>query len=577
MRIQLMVLVAVVSIALIGCGKKKEVVVKYPPGSSPSGESKKAAPPLGRSGGPPPAQEEEEAGNDANNDAGEAPTAKKQEPVTAGARSVAPPRRRSAFSSQRARQRAASSSDNSATADTGETTTPTSDAPPAGDDNTSTVSTNPTATPDETSTKTDRKSFHDRATVAFKNDHDNEAFQFLYGHALTEDGALKDHPINWYPGVAEPRLALRWGVGVDYNKGRFDGDPPVIGDPVGDSSASSSAPNSDTGTGPPGGGARGIGGARRPRTGFSNRNRNQQTQSTPAKRFEDPAEELEYYTGDFGDKFIERIEMRRKRGFYGAALQNIDLNQSFANADDSSSSAASSGPPLDGGGDFALAGAGRRRPPRNTQNQGSGDDEPTYEAERTSLAPGLMMLGTGTQKSLIEDAQENNLDLLVVFSVKVDHSESRNSTKSKTQARLINVKSGEVLKVSKTLTNTSVAKARESGAEDDPVEVALDQIFKEMSDQDYKAVDMPEIEAQYIKQRVNELVDSKPDNPLPQMVEIKFYHVNGTISRDEFITAIEGMIGPDNAKKLIDGDIDDRESAIAQWMPGKFDSGSSFR
>ena len=92
----------------------------------------------------------------------------------------------------------------------------------------------------EADEKTEEKfvSFYDRAVKAFAKDYDPEGFQFLYAHYLTDENAFIDHPLGWYEGVSEPRVALRWGVAIDYNDGGFEGEPPVIGDPVADDSGS---------------------------------------------------------------------------------------------------------------------------------------------------------------------------------------------------------------------------------------------------------------------------------------------------------------------------------------------------
>ena len=131
----------------------------------------------------------------------------------------------------------------------------------------------------------------------------------------------------------------------------------VIGDPVDDSGGGGGGDaGSDTGSGVPGG--RGIGSNRGRGTGFSNRNR--QTQPQPEQEFDDPTEELEYYTGDFGRFLINGLEKRRTNpeAFYGLALKNIDLNKTFNSDSGGGSSAAQPSPDPAGGGDFALAGQG---------------------------------------------------------------------------------------------------------------------------------------------------------------------------------------------------------------------------
>jgi hypothetical protein len=444
------------------------------------------------------------------------------------------------------------------------------------------------------------ESFYARAVKAFEARHDPEAFQFLYAHYLTSEDAFADHPLRWYDGISEPRAALRWGVGVSYSPGDFEGDPPVIGDPVESDTSDNAAGRGRSGGGdfgaPSGSrGSMGVSGGRNRRrgAGFGGGS------DTPAGRGgalgsrdadRSPMETLTYYTGDFGEKLVRRYEMRRQHddAYYGLVMQDIDEQTT---EEESAETPGEQQPPEEttrrrsGGGDFGTLGGGansdmlrerqRRQQARNRPGSSGNNDSdgPAYDAEETSLAPGLMFLGVGPEKRMLENARKLNLDVLVLFEVRIRHSERRNgdtSTKNNTRMRVYTVETGEELETdSRSLSNLAVASARERGRED-PVELELDKVFGEMADLRFKGRELPEMDADIVSRRYEFLLGRKYDNPLPVLVEIRQYLENGLVSQNDYLSACEKLLGNEQARGLIDGDMKEKEKALLDFLPGKY-------
>lgn len=432
---------------------------------------------------------------------------------------------------------------------------------------------------------------YDRAVKAFSRDHDTEAFQFLYAYYLTDEEALKNHPPKWFDGVKEPRVALRWGIGVDYNDGGYDGEPPVIGDPVSDSGNSGNAGSNRAGNGGrrggggggdfgnSGGGGMTVQGGKRKRSTDRRRSNpsSPNNNSEPARL---PSETLEYYTGDFGEMFVKRYEMRLPRKFYGSIMHAVA--ESSANGDaqedeEDDNSQANQSQQLPGGGDFGTMGGNSMAPPRGNRNgrNNDQDSDEDYEADPTSLAPGLMMVGVGNKKQLLENAKSLNLDVLAIFEVKIRHSERRNgdtSTKSNTRLALYSVKTGEAIDTdSKSLSNLAVASARDKDRED-PVELELDKVFSNMADDKFKAKDLPaSLDSDIAGKRYEFLLSKKHSNPLPVLVEIKYYVDAGLISKNNYFAACEQLLGDVEAQDLIDGNIKQKERALEKYLPGNYE------
>lgn len=459
----------------------------------------------------------------------------------------------------------------------------------------------------EADEKTEEKfvSFYDRAVKAFAKDYDTEGFQFLYAHYLTDENAFIDHPLGWYEGVSEPRVALRWGVAIDYNDGGFEGEPPVIGDPVADDSGSRDnnrgrgnrrGGDSDFGAPSGSGGSMGVQGGRNRRAGAGNRQRGgepgsgqQRRGGNVAEQIRSPDEELDHYTGDFGEKFVRRYEMRRRHedAYYGVVMREIDKASAGDETEEKDEEEkAEEAPRRRGSGDdFGTMGGGsnvdmneerrRREQARNGRGNRGGSSSSDFEAEASSLAPGLMFVGVGNKSQMLANAKNLNLDLLVIFEVKIKHSERRNgesSTKSNTRLVVYSVKDGKVLDTdSKSLSNLAVATIREKGR-DDPVELELDKVFGEMADTKYKSQDLPEMDAVVATKRYQFLLSKKKyDNPLPVLVEIKQYVDAGLVSQNDYIAACEQLLGDTAAQNLIDGDMKKKEKALEDYLPGNYE------
>ncbi len=184
-----------------------------------------------------------------------------------------------------------------------------------------------------------------------------------------------------------------------------------------------------------------------------------------------------------------------------------------------------------------------------------------------------MFVGVGNKKRMLENAKNLNVDVLLIFEVKVKHTERRNgdaSTKSNTRLVAYSVKTGEVLDTdSKSLSNLAVASARERDRED-PVELELDKLFSEMADVQLKAQDLPQLTAEVAAKRYEFLLSQSYDNPLPVLVEIKQYLQQGLIPQNDYLAACEQLLGDTQAQDLIDGNMMKKEKALEDFLPGRY-------
>ena len=114
---------------------------------------------------------------------------------------------------------------------------------------------------------------------------------------------------------------------------------------------------------------------------------------------------------------------------------------------------------------------------------------------------------------------------------------------------------------SRKLNSVAYWNALDSGKEN-PIELELDKLFPEATDKEYKCSPLPNISSEAASRRVDYLLENKTDNPLPILTEMKYYLDNDLISKEEYAAAAESLIGSENARKLVDGDIHEREEAL---------------
>lgn len=417
-----------------------------------------------------------------------------------------------------------------------------------------------------------RFTFFERANQAFITGNEFEAFQYLFAHVIAEDGAMREHPLGWYPGVTEPRVGLRWGVGVDYRAGNFSGDPPRFDRSSGTDAGAGGGGGSQDDVGLVGGGGPG---GRDP----TRRNPPPAAATSNKPDGKDPVAQLDYYTSAFGKKLVERLEMRRTNQdfFWGKALHDIDLNNKLKEPDTTRNPGDSSTPPVanSGGGgivstdgDLPSSPSAPSQPANNSGEEVDTGFVPEFTADPSSLSPGVMMLGLGKNEELLEMAKAHGLDLVAVFYVSVQTS-TKSEDKTTASITILDVKTGEVVAETKRINTTAYAKAVADGG-DDPIEDELDKLFPQATDKEYKVAEWPNISGEAAAKRVDKLLQQKYQNPLPVLAEIRHYQEAGLITKDEFLSAAEALIGADNARKLVDGQIADREIALKDWLPGQF-------
>jgi len=352
---------------------------------------------------------------------------------------------------------------------------------------------------------------------------ETDGLRLIMADAMINEDAAKKHfaGYKWVPGLKVPRIALRFGAGVHYTASRgFSGDPKPVGTTQKipekrrrNRSGSGGfdpggfdgpgAPGDGFGGGPGGQGGPGFGGPGGPGGQGGNSN-------------------LAKYAGEVGTKIVERLSERAKRGHYGQILTS------------------------------STAGRGRGA---------------------TVLAGGLTDVGVGASKELLDKAKKQDLDILFLFSV--TNSKAKNGiTINNTVVELYNVATGQKLRADDkvapkiTLSNMKVQMDRKKGVRDgrDPVDTSVNKIFTYL-DESFKGQSMPILKPEHAAKRVESLLKSKIDNPLPALAEIKYYYMRQWIKPADYGKAATSILGKDEAISMAKGTLAERREVFAEWLP----------
>ena len=106
----------------------------------------------------------------------------------------------------------------------------------------------------------------------------------------------------------------------------------------------------------------------------SNRNTGGQSGNSRSEPERSPRETLDYYTGEYGDQFVKRYEMRRSRQYYGSIMQAIaESVENGMDPEEEADSSANQRSQLPGGGDFGMMGGGATGPQNNRRSSRNRD------------------------------------------------------------------------------------------------------------------------------------------------------------------------------------------------------------
>ncbi|MFP6619102.1 MAG: hypothetical protein VB877_07150, partial [Pirellulaceae bacterium] len=188
------------------------------------------------------------------------------------------------------------------------------------------------------------------------------------------------------------------------------------------------------------------------------------------------------------------------------------------------------------------------------------------------VLPGVTMLGVGTLDQLSAKAQQHDLDVAIIFAVKVTVNSRTKLVTNNTTIQLYDVGSAKVVKKNKTVLNnvkiqikTKTAKGNEV---EEMIEKEIDQIFL-AADTAYRVKEMPALTPESVlNNRVIPMVKKDYPNPLPALAELRFWHGRKLLTTEHLVIACKELLDEAAANQLLSGDEKSQTALIKTWLPG---------
>jgi hypothetical protein len=421
------------------------------------------------------------------------------------------------------------------------------------------------------------KSLREKAVDAFREGRSDEGVQLLSAHYLTNPAAGSElsRVMLWSPSLRKPALVTRIGVAVVYSSqpASYEGHPQPIGSPELEAALASMEQKVE-GKGGDGGGRR-VGGRRiggRPNEGNPGAvppggiggsgieggsgyggGQNQMPTS--------PQEEVAYFTGEVGTKLLEKIKVKLEAGDFGAiyrdALKSAPLvvGPGVGGEEGGRSSPGALPPGVGPGGVATPMGGGNIQGIGQIGGAGYGQ-EGKAEGKGGGVMTGQLMAGVEflgaaeNVKELSDLAKAAGVDVLIYFEVRVRPATAIALVNNDTKFRIVAASEiGKQLFASTTLNNKKVHELRKGRGAEDPVAKEIDNAMAAL-EAHFKFVPLPALSPEQAMKRLTFLLDQKPEDATPLLLEARLFVAKKLLKPDEAVTLVLTTVSDDQLASL---------------------------
>jgi hypothetical protein len=283
------------------------------------------------------------------------------------------------------------------------------------------------------------------------------------------------------------------------------------------------------------------------------------------------SEQLSFYTGELGEKLLDAIEERFETGEYGPVVQDILREAATGGAGQTrrgrrGADGGQPGEPAFGGESAdgaeidpqtgerrggskarsALDGVHDSGEKRRWTSRAVAEELKTVE-QLKQISPCVWWLGKEhSRDEIMKRAEMGAIDVLAIFEMTVREARTGNLVNSSTRLRLIMTKGNKAVPgfSPEALVNITVEQWRQKEEKGlDPVDKEVTKAIEAL-DTVLKPTALPEaLTAERAKKRIDDLVAEKPADPLPAIVEARFYAAKGLIKEQDFLEAAYTLLG----------------------------------
>lgn len=406
------------------------------------------------------------------------------------------------------------------------------------------------------------KSLKEQALDEFIRGNDDKGFELLHTYyaMIPSAGEELAEKMAWNPGLRRPALGPRFAFGAIYNApSDFEDSPQPVGSDEAEEALEAAQEGSGEGSGgrksrrgKRGGGANADPGAAMPAMPAMDAMAGMPGMGGGAVQKDVASEQLDFYTGEFGTAMLDALKARFSSGDYGLVLQDLVV---------------------------AAEGPGKKKP--NQANVGmagiagvpgmaampmpgiggadanpAGENAEAEEGDAQPLGPAIAWVGTAKNRDeLIKRATRADADVLILYEVSIRPATATKFVNNSTKLRIGAIKRGsdkeELIFNSALLNNRTVIEHRKKGQGEDPVEREINKAIAAL-DAKYTTTPLPDaITAERAVARIEALVAANPDDPLPVMVEARFYAEKGLLRQDELMKYGSQLLGEERYAEML--------------------------
>ena len=278
-----------------------------------------------------------------------------------------------------------------------------------------------------------------------------------------------------------------------------------------------------------------------------------------------------FWRQNVGAQVVEALQTRLNRGDFGIWFKDSDKKIAAINA--AAALAATMPVALTSGQDEASQ---PPQPPPTPQPQGPpGTQTPQAPANQAappllSAYPGITLLEGSSLSDLRATGLRENLDF-IIFAILSSKSVRSGPAQAVLEIHIVDIcKGGDDWPAKPTVNHVRVMAAQQStGKEKDKPENPLPALLKAIQlhiDRQCKLEEMPALEHEAVLKRAAALVAMKAKNPLPALLELRYYQWKKALSDQEFAEYAAKIAGAEDSRRLATGTDSERRQVVDQWL-----------
>jgi hypothetical protein len=196
-----------------------------------------------------------------------------------------------------------------------------------------------------------------------------------------------------------------------------------------------------------------------------------------------------------------------------------------------------------------------------------------------AVGPAISMLGSADAEKALQLAAKEGLDVVVLGLTTIKPAVARAPEQSSITLRLLDVATHKMLWDSRPLSDTKVhsAKQQASGAKaagkkaakskdpGDPAGDLLDELLH-YAQTNLKLIEMPAITAEVANKRAGWLADQEYSNPLPALLELRYYQWKQLLTAEETAGVYAKILGDQDGPKLAKGSDRERLTVVGRLL-----------